>query len=306
MATPPERKLAQFAARNLGLFAHGHAVDFGYTNGQISRRVRSGRWEHLYRGVYRIAGTPMTWDAGVLAACWASPQPAAASHRSAMALWALPGGRRMVVEVIARRGSRSQHPGVIAHETTNLPDHHSTRLGAIPVTTAARTLVDAAAVLHPSVLQEAVDEAIRRGLVTQDAVLSCVDEIGANGRRGARHLVRVLGRSSSSAAQVESVMESRVLRALRRFGAPEPAMQHEVRVPGATYRLDFAYPNQRLGIEFDSYLHHGGPAKFTRDLARRNALTAAGWTVIHVTAADLRDAGRRLSQTVVQLLEAAA
>ena len=54
-------------------------------------------------------------------------------------------------------------------------------------------------------------------------------------------------------------------------------------------RLDFAYPGQRVAIEVDGARHHSGRAAWERDLRRRSRLTAMGWRIIHVTAADLRE-----------------
>ncbi len=52
-------------------------------------------------------------------------------------------------------------------------------------------------------------------------------------------------------------------------------------------RVDLAFPEQRVAVEYDG-AWHGDPGQLTRDRRRLNALVAAGWTVLHVTAADLR------------------
>ena len=53
-------------------------------------------------------------------------------------------------------------------------------------------------------------------------------------------------------------------------------------------RVDFAWPEHRLALEYDG-AWHGEPGQFRRDRHRLNRLTAAGWRVIFVTAADLRN-----------------
>ena len=52
-------------------------------------------------------------------------------------------------------------------------------------------------------------------------------------------------------------------------------------------RVDPAFPQARIAIEYDG-AWHAAPGQFTRDRRRLNRLVAAGWTVLHVTAADLR------------------
>lgn len=49
---------------------------------------------------------------------------------------------------------------------------------------------------------------------------------------------------------------------------------------GRSVRLDFAWLELRIGIEADGRRWHTGTA-FERDLARRNAVTAAGWRLYH-------------------------
>lgn len=51
-------------------------------------------------------------------------------------------------------------------------------------------------------------------------------------------------------------------------------------------RVDFAWPEQRVAVEYEG-LWHGEPQQVAKDRRRLNRLTAAGWTVVFVTAADL-------------------
>jgi very-short-patch-repair endonuclease len=51
--------------------------------------------------------------------------------------------------------------------------------------------------------------------------------------------------------------------------------------------VDFAWPEHRLALEYDG-VWHGEPGQFARDRERLNRLTAAGWRVVFVTAADMR------------------
>jgi len=62
-------------------------------------------------------------------------------------------------------------------------------------------------------------------------------------------------------------------------GLPTPAIQPRI----GRYRVDFAYPDARVAIEADGFRWHSSRQQFERDRARRNALTAMGWTVLHVT-----------------------
>jgi very-short-patch-repair endonuclease len=128
------------------------------------------------------------------------------------------------------------------------------------------------------------------------------------GRRGIRALRRVLAQRRPDGAPTESVRETMRLDVLRRAGLPEPRVQYEVRDEQGSLlaRVDAAYPAQRIALEYDSYLHHGGRTKYVRDLARRNVLTAAGWRVIHAAAPDLRNGGSAVCDALRALLRSPA
>lgn len=60
-------------------------------------------------------------------------------------------------------------------------------------------------------------------------------------------------------------------------------------IPGRAFRLDVAFPDQRLCIEIDGWEHHGKfKADFQRDRERQNLLCLAGWRILRFTAKDIR------------------
>ena len=60
--------------------------------------------------------------------------------------------------------------------------------------------------------------------------------------------------------------------------------QFPVDVGGRRRYLDFAYPAERVAIEFDGFAEHGLlRSTFDDDRARDNALRLAGWVVLHFT-----------------------
>jgi very-short-patch-repair endonuclease len=67
-------------------------------------------------------------------------------------------------------------------------------------------------------------------------------------------------------------------------------------------RVDLAFPDQRVAVEYDG-AWHAGPGQLARDRRRLNALVAAGWRVVHLTAADLHDPDRVLAGIAGALAE---
>ncbi len=78
--------------------------------------------------------------------------------------------------------------------------------------------------------------------------------------------------------------ERNVLRALAGAGVALPVQQFRVRLGHRTYVLDYAYPAERIALEFDGWDVHGTHSAFHRDRERSRALAAAGWRLLIVTA----------------------
>lgn len=76
---------------------------------------------------------------------------------------------------------------------------------------------------------------------------------------------------------------------MRRAGLPPSEAQFRVfDQDGFIARVDFAYPELRLAIEYEG-AWHGRPGQLGKDRSRLNRLFEAGWRVVFVTAADMHD-----------------
>ena len=84
-------------------------------------------------------------------------------------------------------------------------------------------------------------------------------------------------------APTGSAAEIELERLLVGGGLPRPDRQVAVSHGGRTIYVDFAYPDRRLAIEFDSLRWHSGRARLDNDAERRNLLQAAGWELVAVT-----------------------
>ena len=56
-----------------------------------------------------------------------------------------------------------------------------------------------------------------------------------------------------------------------------------MRVGRRNFRLDLAYPELKLGIEYDGFDYHLPRSVFDSDRDRGNELEIAGWLVLHFT-----------------------
>lgn len=107
--------------------------------------------------------------------------------------------------------------------------------------------------------------------------------------RGRRRSQILLNLATGSA---ESPAESWLLLGLFDAGFPVPVQQLPVRDMSGRerYRLDFAWEEPRVAIEYDGHAAHVGRA--AHDAARDEDLRRHGWTVIHANADDVKDPAR--------------
>jgi len=298
-----DRNLAKIAAEHHGVFSRRHVLAVGFSRDEIRRRVEGGTWLRVRDGSFQIAGAPSTWRGQLLAACWAGGDRAVASGRSAAMLWELPGAQP-VLEITCPRWRRARHVGLIVHESTRLDPIDITVVDRIPCTSIERTIFDMCGTSGSGLADLLIDSALRRRLTTIERLLATRDRLAKRGRRGGANFRSAMERRDPSAALPESEPERMLARYLIEHGLPVPVHQHVVRDHRNRFvaRVDLAYPDHGVVLEYDSAIHHTGTLALERDNARRNAMTSLGLLVVVATAADLRDRARRLSAQLKPLL----
>lgn len=189
------------------------------------------------------------------------------------------------------------HRGVITRNDRRIRER-------VPLTSPARTLVDLAGLVEDETLEGVAEDFFHRGVTTPFAVQRCLDAAGGTGRPGSHLLSALL--ADRDEAPVERKLEQKIWRLLRNAGL-RPVRQHEVRIGAKKYRLDFAWPILKVGVEGEGYAAHGGRMAFVRDNRRRADLVGAGWRVVPVTWEDVTSDPEGVVERVGRaLLEAAA
>lgn len=300
-AASTERHVDKHFADHHGVISRREALGLGMTTRMIEGRLASGRWTRVHPAVYRLSAAGRTWHADLRAAVvWAGAE-ALASHRAAGCLWRLEGLDRSPLEIVTRSGHR--RPGIIVHRLRSDDRPPSRMLDGIPVTGIERTLFDLAALLSPRGTGVALDDALRRGLTTLPRLQGLLDLEGGPGRRGTASLRRLVAARDQNDTRTESELEGRLLRLLRRSRLPLPSLQHEVWAGGRLVaRLDFAYPDARLGVEVHGFRFHGGREHWQRDIRRENLLKRVGWLVLVFTWDDVVGDGRRVVAEIASTL----
>ncbi len=278
--------VSAWLASHYGVISRRQALELGLTSAQINARLRSGAWDVVYRGVYHLAGSPRDLLSDLRAALLVGGPGAAVSHRSAAWLWGItptsppsdaasdldvptitvPHNRLLRVDGIhVVRSRRPPRP---------VPRHR------LPCTTAVRTLVDCAGQMTRNEFDLLVDTALARRVVPIDALTRITQDRNLQYYPGRRLLAAHLAGRGVAGSPHPSVLESRMARLFVRHGLPQPQAE-VVWGPNRRYRLDFAYPGLGLAIEVDGWSAHFAPEQHRYDNRRANALTRAGWTVLH-------------------------
>lgn len=264
------------------------------------RQLQACVWRRLLRGVYADAVLAVNHGLFISAANLVIPPEAAIAGRSAAWLW---GADDIVaaqdpVEILVPWAHRfGPVAGLRIRTVGEVPADDVDRNGRVRVTRPGRTATDvagAAADLIEAVV--AVDRMLASGAVRPAQLARAADGLGAG--RGTRQTRRA---AELADGRSESPQESRLRVRLVLAGLPAPVPQYEVRHDGRfVARVDMAYPEHKLAIEYDG-LWHGAPGQLGRDRRRLNAVVAAGWRVVHVTAADLHKVDRIVAAVRVAL-----
>jgi hypothetical protein len=260
--------------------------------------LRTSAWRRLYRGIYADTDLPDDHDLRISGACLLVPPAAVFSGRTAAHLL---GARELVdagtpVEVSVPAGARFGPVAGLRIRRTSLPASHVTVARRRPCTTGARTALDLARTEPLVEAVVALDVLLARGVVDRSGLRRALD--AAPSPRGLRQAGRAVALADPRA---ESPPESRV-RVLLALAGMAAVPQHTVRDAAGTFvaRVDLAFPEQRLAVEYDG-AWHGEPGQLARDRRRLNRLTAAGWRVVFVTAADLRDPDAMVARVAAAL-----
>ena len=218
-----------------------------------------------------------------------------ASHQSAARLWRLSlldSSLDRTVTLTASRGTRAgsyKRPGLVSH-VAELPDDHVTELYGMPVTTAARTVIDIAR-----------SATFAAGVVVADSALHERYSSKTDLRRvltrcqGWPGLARARRAVDFASPLAESALESCARVAFDEHGLPAPALQvHILGADGGLIaRVDFYWARYRTIAEADGLLKYQGGEDAIAELKRDRLLREAGYEVVHFTWKELfGDPGR--------------
>ena len=249
------------------------------------RALRSSAWRRLYRGVYADAAIPESFGLRVRGASLIAPHASVFTGRTAAYLHGATelADLRTPVEITVPprtsfgpvTGLRIRHAHLHSSDVVTIARRRCTTELATALAIAADEPVTSSV--------PALDIFVRRGLINGRELSTAAGAL--TGRRSCRTRQAVEHVDARAESQPEST-----LRVVLALAGIVTVPQFSVRDGRHSFvaRVDLAIPELKLAIEYDGAWHGDAP-QLTKDRRRMNALTTAGWRVLFVTAADMRD-----------------
>ncbi|OBK26023.1 hypothetical protein A5634_25180 [Mycobacterium asiaticum] len=267
----------------------------------IPERAMRSLYEPVYPGVYGPAGIELTARERACAAWLWSRRDGVVAGNSAAALlgakWVSPS---LDAELV--HGNRRAPPGIVVH-SDSLPAHEILTIDGIAVTTPARTAFD---IGRRTAHRLSAIQRLDALLNATDVKIEDVEAVVAQ-HPGARGLVRLRKTLPLVDGGAESPQETRTRLALVDAGLPKPQTQIRVYNEYGDFvaRIDMAFEEFRVGIEYDGVQHWTDAEQRARDIDRHAALIDLGWTIIRVSSELLRYRLGTFIARVVAALQAA-
>jgi len=286
----PDRLLAKVAREQHGLFTRVQALAVGIRDRTIDSRVSRGTYERIHPEVFGFPGATVTWHRSVLAAVFSVGSPGAASHRTAAFLWGLTDIEPAEIEVTCKRHKRKHRFAFRVHESKDFLESDIVTVDGIPVTSAARTIVDLGASANFGTVARCLDAGLRSKLFTIEDVDRFVGRVARRGRTGVGIIRPLVAERFAWRGLTESPLEDLFRRIVAGSSMPMPEAQYVLSEPDGTFvgRFDFAYADRFALIELDSERWHMDPVSFQRDREKQNRANALGFTVYRFTYRQLR------------------
>ena len=263
----------------------------------LAAQVRSGEVVRVHHGIY--APAPVTVQSRLAAFDLLAGMPVVACLGTAAALYGFDTERRERLHVFDPGLRLRPTADVMVHQRIGAPLRRvQGRLATAP----AWTAVEVARTLSRPRALATLDAALHVGACTTDELAAALKE-----QKGRRGTVRVREMLAHADRRAESPMESEMRLVFIDWGVPKPELQYEiVDRHGDLWRVDFAWPDQRVAAEYDSVDWHANPIAFKHDRMKAARLQECGWTSVPAVVDDVRVRPQDLASRICHHLDLAA
>ena len=260
--------IAQWQA---GAISRPQLLDAGLSSQLIKRRLRRGRWQQLYWGVYATFSGPPPRETWLWAAVLRAGPGAVLSHQTAAELHGLIDAPAEAIFVTVPSTRRIAAPGIVirtsgrvgeATQPNREPPRTSLEETVLDLAQLARTFDDACGW---------ITRACGRRLTTEEKLRAALAQ-----RKKMRWRIELEDVLAAAGDGIHSVLEYRYLRDVERVhGLPPSRHQVRVMIDGKAAYRDAYYEEYRLAVELDGRLAHPDEERW-RDSQRDNKAGAQG------------------------------
>jgi very-short-patch-repair endonuclease len=281
--THADAAVDEYFARQYGIINHAQARKAGLTPRMIERRVESGRWRHLARGLYAVSSAPPTWHQRLAAAVLYHNQ-AVVTGNSAAKLHGLEVPTVKRPEVMVPFTANARSPLAKVERSRFYFQTHKTRVAGFEVISPAETVLKLAASRGDDEVGRLLDHTLATRTASLDHYQDILDRIAGGRVRGAPALRRaVLERRSDAYQPPTSELERLSRRLTDRPEIPSTRHQHPLLGTAGLMIVDTFIEDWGLILEVDGRNYHTRKADFERDRRRDNAAAAQGLIVLRFT-----------------------
>lgn len=297
-----DERIVDIVSRQHGVVARGQLRAAGLSSTGIGHRVRRHRLFPVLHGVFALGPHIDVWglrQAAVLSAGGASLEAGSAniarirvalSHWSVLHLHGLIDAPPDQFHVTIEGTGGRPRAAVRVHRARTLQPDDVQFVNGLPVTTPARTILDASVGASRHQVRRLIREAEFRRLIGVGAM---ADVVRRNPFHPGSRVIRTVDPQTAEARVTLTPVEDRMSQIVDRLsiGRLETQLPLTGRT-GRSYRADFAWPDLRLIVEADGRSSHDRSTSFQSDRERDADLSAVGWLTLRFTSLQLADPDR--------------
>ena len=274
--------LNEYLRQHDGVVTLRQARHVGLSKHAVNRRVQSGQWRRCAPGVYFADDRPFTDAARIRAAVWSYGEHAVASGLAAAWWHGLTDFPPDRVEVtMPRNGSGRSKPGSVMRRRDLFPADVVERRGLL-VTALPLTVIEAA--VRPGGGLKIMDRALQREVQLRELWRAHLRNKGRYGSPAAR--IRLQAASDGARSGAERLLVSLL--------GTAGITGWRANYPVGAYKIDVAFPKQKVAIEVDGFAFHSTADDFHADRVRQNNIMLLGWQVLRFTWLDLTEYPERV------------
>jgi very-short-patch-repair endonuclease len=289
-------ELAALGRAQLGVVRRSQLATLGITRHHVRRQVDAQRWRPIGPNVVVLHTGPLTRAQVRWAAVLHAGPQALLAGLTALEPHGLRGWSRDEVHVLVPLGvSVPSLSGLTVHRTRRLVDEDVVHGGGCPVTTVARSAVDAGRWEKSARRAAAIVLAVvQQRLTTPHELAACLA-----GFERVRHGAAIATAIEDAAGGADSLAEVDVARLVVRAGLPRPRRQVVIETPDGPRRVDLAVdlPDGRLLVLEVDGIHHAETGVRLADAVKDASVVAAGHQLLRLPVQGVRaDPGSVLRQ----------